>query len=118
MAVGKAFNRSKQSMLAGELCIADNFFLRLKGLLFTGNLPQGQGLYITPCQAIHMMGMAYAIDCVFVDKKGIVVGLCKAIRPWSLSPLFKKAFGCIELPAGTIDATGTEVGDIVEIEKS
>jgi len=90
VAVGKAFNRSKQSMLSSELSIADNFFLRLKGLLFTGNLPAGKGLYITPCQAIHMIGMTYAIDCVFVDKQGLVVGLCKAIRPWALSPLFKK----------------------------
>jgi len=117
VADGKAFNRSKETILANELSMADNFFLRLKGLLFTSNLPTGKGLYIAPCQAIHMMGMVYAIDCVFVDKQGTVVGLCKEVKPWALSPVFGKALGCIELPAGTIDATHTEVGDSVEIIK-
>lgn len=104
-------------MLAEKLRIADNFFLRLKGLLFTASLPPGHGLYISPCQAIHMMGMAYAIDCVFVDDAGVVVGLCPEVKPWKLSPLFSRARGCIELPAGTIAATKTEVGDLLEIKR-
>ncbi len=105
-------------MLAEQLRIADNFLLRLKGLLFTSSLSSGQGLYITPCQAIHMVGMTYAIDCVFMDNTGVVVGLCPEVKPWTLSPLFCQARGCIELPAGTIASTKTEVGDLVEIKRN
>lgn len=111
----KALNKTKGTSLADTLRIADSFLSRLQGLLFTSGLPAGQGLYITPCQAIHMFGMTYAIDCVFIDKQGKVVGLCKKVAPWALSPAFGKAIGCIELPAGTIEATQTEVGDLIEV---
>lgn len=116
MTIAKALNKTKGTTLAEKLRIADCFLSRLKGLLFTSSLPAGQGLYITPCQAIHMIGMIYAIDCLFVDKEGIVVGLCKKMPPWALSPMFGRAIGCIELPAGSIEATQTELGDRVEIQ--
>lgn len=113
--LAKALNKTKDTTLADKLRVADSFLFRLKGLLFTSGLPAGHGLYITPCQAIHMFGMTYAIDCVFVDKESKVVGLCKKVSPWGFSPMFNRAIGCIELPAGTIEATQTEVGDLVEV---
>lgn len=114
MVVGKVLNRSKSTTLAEELRVADNFLLRLKGLLGTKGLAQGHGLYITPCSAIHMIGMTYAIDCVFVDQDGVVVGICEEVKPWALSPMFPKAVGCIEVPTGTIRETQTEIGDRVD----
>lgn len=116
MATYKALNRTKSTSLANVLRRADNFFLRLKGLLFTNTLPEGHGLYITPCQAIHMMGMTYAIDCIFIDDKSIVVGVCEAVQPFAISPFFASACGCLELPVGTIASSKTEVGDRIEFE--
>ena len=97
--------------LASEVTIADRFHTRLMGLLGTKSLPQGRGLYLDPCNQIHMFGMTYAIDAVFIDRHHEVVGLVEAIAPGSLSPQFPKAVGCLELPAGTISSTGTQLGD-------
>ncbi len=100
-------------MLASRARIADTFIARLVGLLKTHALAAGDGLYIAPCTQIHMFGMKYAIDVVFMDRQGQVVGLCEKIEPGQISPLFSRAFSCIEIPPGTIGATMTEKGDLI-----
>lgn len=104
-------NVTRQAYLARSAAVADNFLSRLRGLLFSAPLAPGDGLYIEPCPSIHMFGMTYAIDCVFLDKEGTVVGLVESIPPGGMSPYFGKASGCLEIPAGIIAATKTQVGD-------
>lgn len=101
-------------MLASSASVADSFISRLIGLLGTESLSAGQGLYISPCHQIHMYGMRYAIDAVFIDRNRKVVGLCEKIKPGQISPPFLKAAGCLELPEGTIEETGTRPGDEIE----
>ena len=97
-----------------EADVADNIVTRLVGLLRTAELRRGEGLYIVPCSQIHMFGMKYAIDVVFLDRVGLVVGLCEAIKPGAISPMFFNAYGCLELPTGVIADTGTKDGDEIE----
>ena len=95
-------NRTRGTTLASRARLADNFFSRARGLLFTRSLDAGSGLYLVPCKSIHMFGMAYPIDAVFLDRDGIVVGLAENIQPGQVSSYFKTAAGCLELPAGLI----------------
>jgi uncharacterized membrane protein (UPF0127 family) len=45
-----------------------------------------------------------------------VVSVHRALRTWTgLVPLVRGAHGVLELPLGTIEATGTTVGDEVEL---
>ncbi|MBI2777455.1 MAG: DUF192 domain-containing protein [Chloroflexi bacterium] len=45
-----------------------------------------------------------------------VLSVHRNLRPWSgLVPLIMGADGVLELPVGTIDASGTAVGDLVQI---
>lgn len=97
--------------------MARSFFLRLRGLLFRAELSPGEGLYLEPCNSIHMFGMSYAIDAVFMDRSGVVVGLIESISPGKISRAFGNARSCLELPAGTIGATGTEIGDLIELRE-
>ena len=101
-------------MLADKAVVADSFVARLVGLLKTPSLESGAGLYIVPCSQIHMFGMKYAIDVVFMDKQGVVVGLCESIQPGAISKLYSKAHSCVELPPGTIYDTKTSEGDQIE----
>ena len=107
-------NATKLTTLAEEGRFAFNFFARLKGLLFTTELKHGDGLFLSPCNSIHMFFMLYAIDAVFVDKANKVVALVKGIKPWCVSAMYFDAHACLELPVGTIDSTNTEVGDLIE----
>jgi len=106
------------TVLAARAWVAESFFLRAKGLLFTKSLAAGAGLYLAPCKSIHMIGMAYAIDAVFLDKAGQVVGIAENIKPGHLSSYYSKASGCLELPAGTVASTGTKLGDQIDVEEA
>lgn len=86
---------------------------RMVGLLNRSNLPSGEGLFLDKCNSIHMIGMKFAIDALFLDKKGIVVGMLENFPPGKISKVFFQAKSCLELPAGTIANTRTEVGDKV-----
>jgi uncharacterized membrane protein (UPF0127 family) len=110
-------NETRQQMVASSARTARSLLSRLRGLLFGAPLAHGEGLYLVPCRSIHMIGMTFPIDAIFVDKQGIVVGLVKDIQPWGISDFYWKAFGCLELPAGTIAATGTVLGDRLKFEE-
>lgn len=107
-------NKTKATVLSSNARLADSFFSRARGLLGTKSLPPGEGLWIKPCDSIHMFGMAYAIDVVFIDKNNKVVACLHTIKPWRMSRLYWRSASCLEIPAGTISDTGTEVGDEIE----
>jgi uncharacterized protein len=86
------------------------------GLLGKRSLASGCGLFIVPSQAIHTVGMAFSIDVVFVDKKYCVLGVRNAVRPFRITRVFWKAIGVLELPAGTINASRTEIGDQLKVD--
>jgi hypothetical protein len=114
----KYINESRSQTLASDVRLADTWLGRLQGLLFRKQIGPGEGLFLAPCNSIHMFGMIYPIDAIFVDRKNVVVGLVRGIKPWRMSSCFFKAESCLELPAGTVNATGTALGDQLTREDS
>ena len=101
---------TRGQVLAERLRPAHTHWTRLRGLLGTRTLPAGDGLWIRPCRQVHMFGMRYAIDVVFVDGTDRVVGLTSDLQPGRISPKFNDATSVLELPAGTIARTDLAVG--------
>jgi uncharacterized membrane protein (UPF0127 family) len=62
--------------------ICTSFLERSRGLLFRASLPRDQVLVLEPCSAIHMIGMRFAIDAVFVDASGTVIKVVSELKPW------------------------------------
>jgi uncharacterized membrane protein (UPF0127 family) len=60
--------------------------------------------------------MKFPIDLVYLDKQRKVRKVRKAVPAWRLSACLT-AHSILELPAGTIEETGTQIGDVIEIEK-
>jgi uncharacterized membrane protein (UPF0127 family) len=112
----KAVNHSRYALLGERVVQARTLLARARGLLGTRELPRGGGLWIEPCRSIHSFGMRYEFDAVFLDGSGQVIGACSRFRRNRVSPIFWKARGVLELPAGTIDRTATQVGDVVEFQ--
>jgi uncharacterized membrane protein (UPF0127 family) len=114
----KAVNLSSFALLGERIVVARTVLARARGLLGTRSLSLGGGLWLHPCRSIHSFGMRYEFDAVFLDRTGCVVGTCRRFRKNRLSPIFWRARGVLELPAGTIDRTATQVGDLVEFQPS
>lgn len=116
-----ARNLTRERLLAGDLEVAASFWARFRGLMGRAALPPGRGLYL-PGNGIHMLFMRFPIDAVFLGRPGPagecqVVALRSNLRPWwGLVPYVRGAVAVLELPAGTIAATGTAVGDVVVVE--
>jgi uncharacterized membrane protein (UPF0127 family) len=109
-------NVTRATVVAASARVADNFFTRFRGLLWQDPLKPGEGLLITPCNQIHMMGMKYAIDVIFMDKEWRVVATVIGIGPYRMSKMYTKAHCCLELPTGAIAESKTEVGDQMVVE--
>lgn len=104
--------------LADRAELATGFFARLRGLLGRSGLEDGEGLILRPCNSVHMFFMQFPIDVVFLDRRGKVVGLAWYLLPGSVSRIYPRACQAVELPAGTLGRTGTQVGDVVEIHQA
>jgi uncharacterized protein len=95
--------------------VADSFYTRLVGLLRDKMLKPGDGLWITPCNSIHSIGMQFDFDAIFLDKNLKVVHLMREMKPWRISKIVFSAQSVLELPAGLISQTATTLGDQLEM---
>jgi uncharacterized membrane protein (UPF0127 family) len=89
-------------VLVPDLEIARSSWSRFVGLMGRGELPVGGGLWIEPCNSIHMFFMRFAIDVLFLDRAGRVKRVMLRLRPWRVSPIVFGARTTVELPAGTL----------------
>src|SRR5207247_2098154 len=99
-----------------RLRLAHTHWARLRGLLGTKRLDPGHGLWLRPCRQIHMFGMRYAVDAVFLDEHQRVVRALSELSPWRVSPRVADAESVLELPAGTVARTWLAQGAQVGIE--
>ena len=103
-------------VLAEDVRVADTFYRRLKGLMFSNELPSGCCLHIRPCRSVHTFFMNYSIDVVHIDAEYRVVGLEQRLLPGRLGTSFPHSESVIELPAGSIERNGLRIGDSVYFE--
>ena len=93
---------------------ADSFFLRLRGLMFRNHPLKDEGLWISPCNSIHMCFMNFPIDVVFLNKENQVVKLVSDLKPWKFITPVSGAHSVLELPIGSIDNLNLEVGQFIK----
>ena len=109
-------NQTRSCELGDSVAIADTSAKRRTGLLKHKGLLPGQGLWIVPCEAVHTIGMKFPIDVVFLSKKKRVMKIRKDMGRWRFAiSIF--AHSVLELPAGTLEESGTVPGDQLEFEK-
>jgi uncharacterized membrane protein (UPF0127 family) len=117
----RARNATRGTVVAESLEVAESFGGRFMGLMGRGELPVGAGLWLRPASSIHMLFMRFPIDAVFLSKPDAdggrrVVAVRPALRPWTgVAWWARGADGCLEVPAGTAAASGTTVGDVIQL---
>ena len=103
-------NARNDDTIASEVELASTRATRRRGLLGRDALGAASALIIAPCCAIHTVGMRFAIDVIFVDRKGRVVRTAAAVPPWRIA-IAPRAYAAIEMAAGSAAARGVQVGD-------
>jgi uncharacterized membrane protein (UPF0127 family) len=110
-------NLTRSTIVAADVAVARSFLARGRGLMLERAFPLGSALVIDPCSSIHMFFMRFPIDVLYMDRDDRVVRVQHRIKPWRIGPLFTRgARYVIELPAGAIESSETQVGDELQIQ--
>lgn len=109
----KLVNKTKNRVLAEHIPIATTLSQKIVGLL---EATTPSALFFETRFGIHTAGMHFAIDCAVMDENFRVRAMRANITPghfYFWNPKYKNV---VELPAGTLAATDTALGDILSLE--
>jgi uncharacterized membrane protein (UPF0127 family) len=101
--------------------VASSLWGKFMGLMGRRSLDPGAGMWLPDSNGIHMMFMRFPLDIVFVGRaepsgERPVLSVHVNLPAWTgLVPLVRGAHGVLELPVGTIERSGTQVGDLIHI---
>lgn len=104
-------NRTKGTLLGESVLLADTWWHRLRGFLGRSRPSAGEGILLSPCNSIHTWWMSFALDVVFLDASGGVLEVREDLQPWSRPIRVSGARHVLEVPVGTVRASGTAIGD-------
>lgn len=90
--------------------VANTILTRMRGLLFHPPTVAAAGMLFIPCDAIHTIGMAYAIDVAFLDKAGCIISLHERVRPGKLMLAKFGARAVLELACGGAEKLQLKTG--------
>ena len=95
------------------------FWAKFRGLMGRDALDRDEGLWLPDTNGIHMFFMRFPIDCLFLgaeepDGGRAVLAVREALPPWrGVVWYVRGAKGVVELPAGALRRSATQVGDRV-----
>ena len=112
-------NATRESIVCPRCLLADNLWTRGKGLLGRKSLDQNEGILLVPGSSIHMFGMKFAIDVIYLTKEDVVTDFVADIAPGKAHVAKDqsgkgKPHSALEVAAGTIARVGVQIGDQLE----
>ena len=107
----RVVNRTRGTLLGNRILLVDSWPGRLRGFLGRPAPQPGEGMLLVRCSAVHMFGLEFPLDLVFLNQSGGVVATIKNLRPWKRTSRIEDARFALEIPKGTIEASYTRVGD-------
>ncbi len=102
-----ARNVNTGTVIADRVGVAATHAERAVGLLARDGLDPGEALWIVPSRGVHTCWMRFPIDVIALDERGVVIDRVAHLRPWRVRLPRRGTAGVLELPAGTVDRTGT-----------
>ena len=109
----RVVNTGRDRELGTRIGLADGWLGRLRGMLARAAPTPGEGLLLTPCRSVHMYGMRFSLDIAFLDANRSIVAAYRSLPPGSRTRWHRNAVHALELPAGTLEDSGTVIGDVL-----
>ena len=109
-------HKESGAILAQQVKFADNFWLRLTGLMFTNEMKGYDGILFEPGNSIQTCFMRYPIDVVFLTKDFEVVKVVRSMKPWRFTRMYLRAHKALEVAAGSVPAV-VQVGSRLEVSR-
>jgi uncharacterized membrane protein (UPF0127 family) len=109
----RVFNVTRNTEVATSAEVAASGMKRSKGLLGRKSLDQGGGMWIVPCEAVHTFFMQFPLDLIYIDRKHRVKKIRTNVPPMRVSVCLS-AHSVLELSAGAIFDSQTQVGDLLD----
>jgi uncharacterized protein len=112
----RAVHERTGKVLAAELEVPRTFIGLGLGLMFRSRLEPARGMWLSPCNGIHMMFMKFAIDAVFLDRQERVKKVYRKLPPWWGVVWFEwGAHSVLELVPGSTSDIDLQPGDQIAI---
>ena len=93
-----------EGIILAEKCkLASDFLSRFKGLMFRGEIEDGEALLIVPCNSVHTFFMRFPIDLVFIGQDGTVVKEERNMEPGRIINPISQAWATLELKGGLLE---------------
>ena len=110
-------NATRGGEIVARCLLADNFWTRGRGLLGRSHLPENEASLLVPGASIHMFGMKFPIDALFLTREDVVTDFVENLAPGKMHVAKDgagKPFATLELAAGSVARLGIQIGDQIE----
>lgn len=107
----RVVNRTRGTLLGNRIMLVDTWPGRLRGYLGRPEPQPGEGMLLVRCNAVHMYGLGFPLDLIFLSDSGAVVSAIAELQPWKRTRRIGEACFALELPTGVIAASHTRAGD-------
>lgn len=121
MKTARIYNTTRQNVVCDRCQIADSLLPRMRGLSGRKSLGEDEGLLIVPCPSIHMFGMKFSLDVVFVTEEMTVTDIRENIAPRQMyvaKDNAGKPYSALEMPIGSVARCGVQIGDMLEVQQT
>ena len=108
-------NLTRDTIVASESGEAKSFIGKLLGLMGRKQMPVSAALVIKSTNWIHTFWMRFPMDAIYIDRSWKVVGVEANLAPNRIGKPFWSAHSVVELNAGVIAASQTQIGDQLQL---
>lgn len=112
----KLIHQKNNRLIASQVILAKGFSQRVRGLIGSLPLKEGEAFWLPSCPSIHTFFMKFPIDVIFTDRKFYVSSLFENVSPWRILFGGFKSWNVFEMKAGQIKAHDIHKGDQLNVE--
>jgi hypothetical protein len=103
--------------ISQRVSVPTTFWQRAKGLLGKNQIDGDECYLFYDCNSVHMFGMKFSLDLVYLNKELKIIKLVSSLQPWQISACLKGKH-VLEMRAGSIEFYSLWLGQKLFLKES